>query len=72
MTDADIVREWLMDEWTAEERETRTPDNNPALAALDRLEKVRSAAEWLIANRRHRGEAQAWKLLADALAKEPT
>jgi hypothetical protein len=35
---AATVREWLMDEWTAEERMERTAENNPALAALDRLE----------------------------------
>ena len=34
------------------------------------LARIRNAAEWLIANRGHRGEQQAWKLLADALAKE--
>jgi hypothetical protein len=61
-----------MDEWTAEERASRTPENNPALAALDRLEAIRSAAEWLLANRGHRGEEQAWRLLAAALAKEDT
>ena len=36
------------------------------------LARIRSAAEWLIVNRGHRGEEQAWKLLADALTKEPT
>ena len=36
------------------------------------LARIRSAAEWLIANRGQRGEQQAWKLLADALAKEPS
>ena len=36
------------------------------------LAQIRNAAEWLIANRGHRGEQQAWKLLADALAKEPS
>lgn len=41
------------------------------VAALDALvaerDKLREAASWLLANRGHRGEQQAWKLLADAL-----
>ena len=43
-----------------------------AQEAETELARIRSAAEWLVANRGHRGEQQAWKLLADALAKEPT
>lgn len=32
------------------------------------LDKIRDAAAWVLANRGHRGEQQAWNLLSDALA----
>ena len=38
--------------------------------ALTEVKRLREAASWLIDNRGHRGEEQAWKLLADALAKD--
>lgn len=41
-------------------------------AAVEERDTIRNAAEWLLANRGHRGEQQAWKLLAEALAKEPS
>ena len=33
-------------------------------------DRLRSAAKWLVDNRGHRGEEQAWKLLADALGED--